>query len=136
MNKWRKRTFRVHGKQCRLTNSPYDVSIHHIKPKRDGGRNNVMNTIPITQDLHMKFNYIELHMPELAERINKVYTDMLENTKQLQWNEDIVSLIDNVYGVLKELNLEHPIILKHSELILESEELKVLTKKFKGDALC
>ena len=46
------------------------LTLHHIKPVRDGGRTTLENGALLSRQKHIEFNMLERAYPEYAEKIN------------------------------------------------------------------
>ena len=51
-------------------NKKYKLTVHHIKPVREGGKTTLENTCLLREDIHIRFNFLESIDPENGDYIN------------------------------------------------------------------
>lgn len=90
-----------YGEKCwlfgKITKENY-LTLHHIKPVRDGGKTTLENGALLTVEKHMQFNLLEENYPELAEEINCYFSYYRGNYPQ-----EVYERINEIMSIVPEL---------------------------------
>ena len=67
-----------YGERCWLggiVSKDNPLTLHHIKPVREGGKTTIDNGALLSLSMHIRFNILESHYPEYAEEINGYFVE-------------------------------------------------------------
>lgn len=80
-----------YGNECWLKGKG-KLTYHHIVPVRDGGKNTLDNGALLSDEMHDKFNKLEMMYPQLAEEINMYLKEYKGNYPNEVWDKIVVLL--------------------------------------------
>ena len=88
-----------YGPKCwlggQVTKDNY-LTLHHIKPVRDGGRTTLENGALLSRQKHAEFNVLEEMYPEYGEEINNYFLEYRGQYPQEIYEriQELMSLVD------------------------------------------
>lgn len=74
------------------------LTLHHIKPVRDGGRTTLENGALLSRQKHIEFNMLERAYPEYAEEINNYFLEY-----RGQYPQEVYERIQELMSLVPEL---------------------------------